>query len=133
VTSGPSTVADPGLGLQPPPCGKSPDASGPLLVLRRVARLEGVSFLVLLGIAMPLKHFAGMPLAVAVLGWIHGSLFVVFCCALVRAVVVARLSSARAAVVFVAALLPFGPFAIDSRLVAWEEAMRRERGPTPGP
>ena len=45
---------------------------------RRIAFAEGVSFLVLLGIAMPLKYFANMPKAVSVVGMIHGILFVAF-------------------------------------------------------
>jgi integral membrane protein len=43
--------------------------------LRRVALIEGISWLVLLLIAMPLKYFAGQPMAVSVCGWIHGALF----------------------------------------------------------
>ena len=42
--------------------------------LRRVGKIEGVSFLVLLGIAMPLKYLAHLPLAVKVVGWVHGDL-----------------------------------------------------------
>ncbi|GIT29896.1 MAG: hypothetical protein Ct9H300mP1_19420 [Planctomycetaceae bacterium] len=44
--------------------------------LRQVSRIEGVSTLVLFGIAMPLKYFAGMPRGVTVVGSIHGALFV---------------------------------------------------------
>ena len=45
---------------------------------RKVAIAEGVSFLLLLFVAMPLKYFANMPLAVKVMGGIHGVLFVAF-------------------------------------------------------
>lgn len=45
---------------------------------RKVAFAEGVSFLVLLCVAMPLKYFAGMPLAVTMVGSLHGILFVAF-------------------------------------------------------
>ena len=45
---------------------------------RKIAFAEGVSFLVLLLIAMPLKYFAGLPLAVTVVGSLHGVLFVAF-------------------------------------------------------
>jgi integral membrane protein len=47
-------------------------------IFRWVAIAEGVSFLVLLGIAMPLKYFAGMPEAVKIIGMLHGILFVSF-------------------------------------------------------
>ncbi len=45
---------------------------------RRIAIAEGISFLVLLLIAMPLKYFAGFPLAVTIAGSLHGILFVSF-------------------------------------------------------
>ena len=43
-----------------------------------IGRLEGVSFLVLLGIAMPLKYLAGEPQAVRIVGALHGALFVAY-------------------------------------------------------
>ena len=46
--------------------------------LRKVGIAEGISFLVLLGIAMPLKYFLHQPMAVTIFGWIHGILFVAF-------------------------------------------------------
>jgi integral membrane protein len=88
----------------------------PIPFLRATALVEAISFLVLLGVAMPLKYFAGMPQAVKVVGWAHGLLFVAFCVALLQAAVVARWPLGRAAVIFVAALLPFGPFIVDRRM-----------------
>jgi integral membrane protein len=84
--------------------------------LRQVGKLEGVSFLVLLGIAMPLKYLAGVPLAVKVVGWAHGALFIALLVVLWRAKRDARLPLGQVALVFVASLVPFGPFLIDSRL-----------------
>ena len=96
----------------------------PIPFLRRAGLVEAVSFLILLGVAMPLKYFAGMPAAVKVAGWIHGVLFIVFCLALLRTVVVARWPLGRAALVFVAALLPFGPFIMDRRMREYEDESR---------
>jgi integral membrane protein len=45
---------------------------------RKVAFAEGISFLVLLVIAMPLKYLAHLPQAVLIAGSIHGFLFVSF-------------------------------------------------------
>jgi integral membrane protein len=45
---------------------------------RKIALLEGLSFLILLFIAMPLKYMMGMPLAVRVVGSLHGALFVAY-------------------------------------------------------
>jgi integral membrane protein len=88
--------------------------------LRRTCLLEGWSFLLLLGIAMPLKYFAGMPIFVKVLGWAHGVLFVIFGLALLRAMASARWPISRGAVVFIASLLPFGPFLLDGKMKEWE-------------
>ena len=93
--------------------------SNPVTTLRTIGLVEAVSFLVLLGVAIPLKYLAGMPTAVRLVGWVHGVLFVVFCVALARATLTARWPLARSAILFGAALLPFGPFAIDRRLRAW--------------
>jgi integral membrane protein len=85
-------------------------------LLRSIAKLEGVSFLILLGIAMPLKYAAGLPLAVKIVGWAHGALFLLFLLALGNARLQAKLPWGLGALVFVASLLPFGPFVVDGRL-----------------
>ncbi len=92
----------------------------PVSFLRRIAFLEAVSFLLLLGIAMPLKHLWHMPRAVTVVGTIHGALFVVLCWALVQVITAARWPLSRAAVVFAASLLPFVPFFLDRWMKSFE-------------
>lgn len=88
--------------------------------LRRLTLIEGVSFLLLLGVAMPLKYLAGMPAAVTVVGWAHGGLFVLVLAALLQVWLVAKWSFLRVALVFVSALVPFGPFLLDRRMRAYE-------------
>ncbi len=78
----------------------------------------------LLFIAMPLKYAAGMPMAVKVVGWIHGGLFVAFCAALVWTMVAARWSFGRGVLVFAAALVPFGPFLLDRRMKGYDAEFR---------
>ena len=92
--------------------------------LRAVALVEGISFLVLLGVAMPLKYLAGLPQAVTVVGWLHGLLFITFCIALTQAHHEAKWTVWRTGGVLVAALLPFGPFVIDGRLRKENEALQ---------
>lgn len=41
-------------------------------------RIEGISLLLLFGVAMPLKYGAGIDLAVTIVGSAHGALFVAF-------------------------------------------------------
>jgi integral membrane protein len=88
--------------------------------LRITALVEGTSFLLLVGVAMPLKYFAGMPLAVKYTGWAHGVLFVGLCLLLLQVMLAARWSLGRGALVFVAALVPFGPFLLDKHMRRWE-------------
>ena len=78
---------------------------------------EGVSFLVLIGIAMPLKYFAGLPIYVRVVGMTHGVLFLSYVVALVQAHTEYGWSVKRSLALFVAALLPFGPFVAERRLL----------------
>lgn len=92
--------------------------------------VEGVSFLVLLGIAMPLKYLAGRPEAVKVVGWAHGVLFMAFCLVLLQTMVALRWPLSRAAMAFAAALVPFGPFLIDGRLRREEEALQANAEPS---
>ncbi|MDB6132957.1 MAG: hypothetical protein JWM59_1200 [Verrucomicrobiales bacterium] len=94
--------------------------TAPVHFLRRTAQFEGLSFLVLLFIAMPLKYLAGQPMAVKVFGMIHGVLFVILCLALLRAHLAARWAAGRSVLVFASSLIPFGPMLIDRRLRAWE-------------
>jgi integral membrane protein len=91
--------------------------------LRAISLLEGCSFLLLLGIAMPLKYFAGMPIAVKVVGWLHGVLFVMFCIALADAYRKHNWSFGQGVFAFFMALVPFGPFVLEARL-------KRQQQPT---
>lgn len=86
---------------------------------------EGVSFLLLLFVAMPLKYAAGLPLAVVIAGWLHGALFMALCFLLLLLVTGSQWPIGRAALVFAAALIPFGPFLIDGRMKRYERAPDR--------
>ncbi len=82
----------------------------------RVAFWEGVSTVILFGIAMPLKYFAGMPGAVAYVGWAHGLLFMLYLGLLLLAAVKLRWDLKRVALFFVASLVPFAPFFVERSL-----------------
>jgi integral membrane protein len=101
----------------------------PVRLARHLALVEGVSFLILLGIAMPLKYAAGMPMAVKVVGWAHGMLFVAFCFALLHVMMTTNWTMKRGALVFVVSLLPFGPFFLDRRMRQWEAEPQERREP----
>ena len=84
--------------------------------LRQLAIVEGISTLVLFGVAMPLKYFAGMPMAVTVVGSIHGFLFLALVLMLLIAIRRVPISRGLAAAGIVAAILPGGPFLLERRL-----------------
>jgi integral membrane protein len=87
-----------------------------------VGLAEGVSFLVLLGIAMPLKYLAHSPMAVRVVGIIHGVLFLLFVLAVFEAIGSLRWSAKQVALALLASLLPFGTIVLDRRLRTWDDA-----------
>lgn len=98
----------------------------PIGRLRVIAFIEGISFLLLLGVAMPLKYFAEMPAAVKTAGWIHGVLFMLYLFAVAEVTVRRHLSFALALGALVASLLPFGTFVLDARLRREERAERHQ-------
>ena len=84
--------------------------------LRKAGIAEGISFLVLLGIAMPLKYIFHQPMAVKIFGWIHGILFVTFL-GLAWEVKTDRNRSLKwFAMAFLAAIIPTGTFFFDKKL-----------------
>lgn len=99
----------------------------PLDRFRIIAFLEGLSYLILLGIAMPLKYMADMPLAVKYVGWAHGVLFVLYMVTLAHAAREHRWSLLKVALAFVASLVPFGTFWLDRRLTEGEFVLRKRQ------
>lgn len=102
--------------------------STPLARLRTVGLLEGVSFLLLIGIAMPLKYLADQPLAVRYVGMAHGVLFLLYLLALVPVALDNRWSAKTLALAVLASLLPAGPFVFDHRVL--KPLAARGEGPT---
>lgn len=83
---------------------------------RAIAIIEGISYLLLLGVAMPLKYFAGFPGAVLAVGWAHGVLFVLYLVALAEVSFSRHWRIVRILSAFVASLIPFGTFVLDAQL-----------------
>ena len=95
-------------------------------ILRATSLTEGVSYLLLLGVAMPLKYIWDWPLAVKYVGWAHGVLFVALGLLVLLAMFKARLPFKTACIVGIASLLPAGPFFADRLLRKHEEMLARE-------
>lgn len=82
---------------------------------RIVALLEGISYLLLLFIASPLKWFYDDPQYVKLLGMPHGILFMIY---VVIAVLISsdmKWTTRTLWIVLIASVLPFGTFYIDNK------------------
>lgn len=83
---------------------------------RKTALIEGISYLILLFIAMPLKYIFNISLAVKYFGWIHGVLFLVFAVVLLAAAIKYKWTLKRIAIYLIGSVLPFVPFYLDKSL-----------------
>lgn len=88
----------------------------PVESLRKIGNIEGISYLLLLGVAMPLKYMADIPQAVKIVGAIHGFLFVLFMLALVRVWLKIKWPYEKIAMAFLLSIIPFGTFYLDKKL-----------------
>jgi integral membrane protein len=88
----------------------------PIHRLRLLGGLEGVSFLLLLGVAMPLKYLAHVPQAVFPVGLAHGLLFLAYLAALGQVAFAHRWPVSRLLLGVGASVVPFGPFLFDGQL-----------------
>lgn len=93
--------------------------------LRLTGLAEGTSFLILLLIAMPLKYMAGIPEPVKIIGWVHGLLFMLYIMALINVRLSHKWSFIRLFLAFVASLVPFGTFILDSSLRKEEALLKK--------
>jgi integral membrane protein len=91
--------------------------------LRLIGFIEGVSFLVLLLIAMPLKYYFDLPMAVKITGWIHGMLFILYIIAVLMAIQAMEWSLFSVLVALGASLIPIGTFILDRSLKRREQEL----------
>ncbi len=75
-----------------------------------ISALEAISFLVLLGIAMPLKYIWDMPQMVKIVGMAHGILFILYIIGAYFMKEKLKWSWGTLAIVMLCSVLPFGPF-----------------------
>jgi integral membrane protein len=84
--------------------------------LRAISILEGVSLLVLLGIAMPLKYLAHQPQAVRLVGMAHGVLFISYVLLLLQNTIERRWSIGKFGLGLLLSVVPFGAFYAERKL-----------------
>src|SRR6056300_22648 len=91
-------------------CKKSEQLKISIQHFRRIGLFEAISFLILLGIAMPLKYIWDYPSMVQVVGMAHGILFILY---VMGAFIISRelkWNTQTLLVVVVCSAIPFGPF-----------------------
>lgn len=82
---------------------------------RLISTLEAISFLVLLGIAMPLKYIWHMPEMVRIVGMAHGVLFVLYVGGAIYMFKKLKWSITDLFIVIMCSVLPFGPFYVERK------------------
>lgn len=98
--------------------------------LRIIGIAEGISFLVLLLIAMPMKYIYGNPLPVKYTGWAHGILFMAYVFVVFRTAFVLKWNLKRIALFLAASFLPLATFILDGNLKREQEVLAEEIKPS---
>jgi len=93
--------------------------------LRVIGFLEGVSFLVLLFIAMPLKYIFDMPETNMVVGMAHGLLFILYIFSVIQVAIELSWNFRKVLLAFAASVIPFGTFYADAKLFKPEEQAQK--------
>ncbi len=84
--------------------------------LRIVGFLEGISFILLVGVAMPLKYIGGYTNATWEIGMIHGVLFIAYIIAVIPVKFELKWNIKTTFLVLIASLLPLGTFVADYKI-----------------
>ncbi|KAA5821374.1 DUF3817 domain-containing protein [Algibacter amylolyticus] len=86
-----------------------------LNIFRIVALLEGVSYLLLLFIATPIKYISGNPEYVKLLGMPHGVLFMLYVVLAFLLMKDMKWNTKTLFIVLIASVIPFGTFYIEKK------------------
>lgn len=84
-------------------------------LFRNIALLEGISFLMILFISMPLKYLFDMPTPNKIIGMAHGVLFVAYVILAIQMKIEKEWSIKQLAIILVASIIPAGTFYIDKK------------------
>lgn len=93
---------------------------------RIISIMEGISLIVLMFIAMPLKWIFELPDMVKYTGWIHGILFILYVLILFPTSKSLKWTFGNTLIALIASILPFGPFLFDRKLKAEEKLIQRD-------
>ena len=91
-----------------------------LKIFRATAILEGISYLALFGITMPLKYWAEIPGPNKIMGYAHGVLFILYVALALFFWFQKKWSFKLGSIVLIASLLPFATFYIEEHYLKAE-------------
>lgn len=86
-----------------------------LKTFKIISYLEGISFLLILFVSMPLKYIWGMPEANFVIGMAHGVLFLLYIALAVAVKQLLNWSFKTFIIVLLCSIIPFGTFWMDRK------------------
>jgi integral membrane protein len=92
-----------------------------LKLFRATAILEGISYLALFGVTMPLKYWAEIPGPNKLVGYAHGVLFIAFIFLTLLVGFKHKWSIKKLLVFGIASLLPFATFYVEEKYLRTEE------------
>lgn len=86
-----------------------------LHLFRATSILEGISYLALFAVTMPLKYMADLPMPNKYVGYAHGVLFIAYILLALVFCFQKKWPVKRAIILLIASLLPFATFYVDSK------------------
>jgi integral membrane protein len=82
-----------------------------------IAFTEGVSFLLILSVTMPLKYLWDMPEPNKIIGMVHGLLFILYILAVIQIKYTTDWSNRNMLLALLGSIIPFGTFYVTARLL----------------
>ena len=95
-----------------------------LQLFRITAILEGISYLALFAITMPLKYLADLPMPNKYVGYAHGVLFIAYIVLAILVCTAKKWGFKRMAIFLIASLLPFATFYIERKYLSSETSQK---------
>ena len=87
-------------------------------IFRITSIAEGVSLLILFGLAMPLKYIFNQPLMVEIIGMLHGILFIAYILFAIYYKFKVTWNFKDFLIVSFSSIIPFGTFYVDKKYLA---------------
>ncbi|WP_309641740.1 DUF3817 domain-containing protein [Flavobacterium sp.] len=84
-------------------------------LFKTIALLEGISLLLLLFFAMPMKYIFDLPIYVRIVGMAHGLLFIAYIALAIMSKVEEKWEIKKFAIICVASIIPFGTFYVEKK------------------